>query len=129
LKFNDLPRYAKEAYRAARRRAIIKNIQIISEEEFVGLWIQNDGTCRISGLHFSEEQEDYAPETGYARLKSRPWEPSLDQITAGLGYSLENSQLVCKCVNIGKSGYSENTFGKWVLATASKMEMKRSVKR
>lgn len=129
MNFDDLPRYAKEAYRAARRRATAKNIELMSKKEFVGLWIDSDGRCKVSGLPFSDAQEDYAPATGYARLKARPWEPSLDQIKAGLGYSLENVQLVCKCVNIGKSGYSENTFERWVLAAASMIEMRRVVKR
>jgi hypothetical protein len=125
MPFDALPRAAKDAYRAAKRRALNRKMEMMSEGEFVELWTRSGEHCAISGLRFSDEPEEYKAATGYVRLTSRPWEPSLDQVEAGLGYSFENSQLVCKCVNIGKSGYSTETFERWVVAAARRIDLKR----
>lgn len=125
MSFDELPLFAKNAYRAARQRATTKRLDMMSEAEFFRLWIDSRGQCALSGLRFSSDEEHYESSTGYGRLSSRPWEPSLDQISAGHGYSVKNSQLVCKCVNIGKSGYSSETFERWVLATAKMLASKR----
>jgi len=122
MDWNDLPASAKRAYSDAKRRAKKRGSLILSRVAFCEIWERAGGRCELSGLPLSDEAEVYSPETGYRRLTALPWQPSLDQITPGLGYSRENCQLVCKCVNIGKSSYHTETFKRWVLATAAKIK-------
>lgn len=124
MDWNDLPASAKRAYSDAKRRAKERGSLILSRGEFCEIWERADGRCELSGILFSDEVEMYSPETGYRRLTAFPWQPSLDQVTPGMGYSRDNCQLVCKCVNIGKSSYHTETFERWVLAAADRIRTK-----
>ncbi|MCF2870886.1 hypothetical protein L0664_07390 [Octadecabacter sp. G9-8] len=121
MDFADLPLSAKSAYRSACQRARRNGLALLSENEFVILWQASNGKCALSGIAFSDDLETGNEDAGYVRANSYPWQPSLDQILPNRGYSNANVQLVCKCVNIGKSGYAAQTFARWVVQVAKQM--------
>ena len=120
--FEYLPVSARSAYSSARKRALSKQLPILSRAEFLTVWERAAGKCEFSRITFSDDVEVASLEANYKRSNSYPWQPSLDQIEPGFGYASSNCQLVCKVVNIGKSGYQNDTFRKWVLAVAKQLE-------
>jgi hypothetical protein len=94
-------RMLNKIYRAARGRALRKGIDFTLPPEHVGnLWQGQDGRCAVSGLSFSDERIDHA-------LVKHPFAPSLDRKYSWLGYTPENTRLVCTCANFGMGEWGE----------------------
>lgn len=72
-----------------------KNRKIeITIDDLVDIWRKQNGKCALTGIAMTHE----------AGLKSA----SIDRKDSILGYTLENVQLVCKTINLGKNTYSNN---------------------
>lgn len=120
--FANIPTLGQKAYASANYRAAKKGLPLLSKKEFVEIWNRSSGRCELSGIEFSNVPEVVGHETNFKRSGSFPWQPSLDQIKPSLGYYAANCQLVCKAVNLGKNGYSQETFLHWVRAIATKQK-------
>jgi hypothetical protein len=81
-------------------------------------WLQEKlerGRCEVSGLPLV-----LVGRTGQGWGTKHPFSPSLDQKVAGLGYTKENTQVVCWIYNIAKSHWSHEEVMKLALALTTK---------
>ena len=84
----------------ARDRAKSKNrLFDISKEDLMDLWNKQEGKCAISKI----------PMTFNIDSGRNPYNISIDQINPSRGYTKDNIQLVCMCVNQLKSDFDMNT--------------------
>jgi hypothetical protein len=72
----------------------------LTMEELQLLWERSQGRCEVSGITFS----DYKPVGSHRR----PFFPSIDRIDSKLGYTLDNSRLICVMANIAKCDYTDH---------------------
>lgn len=83
----------------ARDRAKHKNkLFDISKEDLMDIWIRQNGKCAISKIPMT-----YIMDGG-----RNPYNVSIDQINPSKGYTKDNIQLVCMCVNQLKSDFDMN---------------------
>lgn len=82
-------------YRSCRHRSDLVTISRSWIEERI-----RRGVCEVTGLPL-----DLSPEPG----PRRPLTPSIDQIRPGMGYTEENSRLVCWIYNSAKSTWTHET--------------------
>lgn len=89
----DLPRFLRQALRFKKHNAAKKGILFELDLE----WLQKQPMqCAITGKSFE------IPAKGIGLLT-----PSFDQKVAGLGYTKENTQLICFWLNAAKGQWSE----------------------
>ena len=80
-----------------------KNREALSLDFLVDLYEKQNGCCAISGVKMT-----YL--AGHGRQDTNI---SIDQIRPGAGYTENNVQLVCRCVNSMKYDYSMDNFISW----------------
>ena len=86
----------QERWLGARDRAKRKNVLFnITKQDLMDLWNKQKGKCAISGISMT-----YTMDTG-----RNPYNVSVDQINPSSGYTKDNIQLVCMCVNQLKSDF------------------------
>jgi hypothetical protein len=81
-------------------------------------WIQtevNKGTCALTGLPLSLDKPKGASRS--------PWSPSLDRKDSNLGYTEDNTQVVCVVVNTLKNAATLNDLLLLSLALLRKHKM------
>lgn len=84
----------------AKDRALNKNIPFtITKEDLLNLWNKQNGLCAISKIPMTYELDA-------GRVFSNV---SIDQICPGVGYTIDNIQLVCMAVNQLKSDFEMDT--------------------
>lgn len=84
----------------ARDRAKSKNrLFDISKEDLMDLWNKQEGKCAISKI----------PMTFNIDSGRNPYNISIDQINPSKGYTKDNIQLICMCVNQLKSDFDMST--------------------
>jgi hypothetical protein len=66
----------------------------ITEDEVCALWDKQEGRCAISGMQMLHRFND-------------PCTVSMDRIDSKIGYTPENTQLVCRWVNLAKNNFSD----------------------
>lgn len=90
---------------SARTRAKKSNLPCtITLNWVMALYEEQKGCCILTGLPFSLERNPLG------KRVHMPFSPSLDQIKAGAGYTLENTRLVCVIVNLALNRFGEDTF-------------------
>lgn len=109
---NDLARHrknrtrprgrAQNIYNAAASRAKTKGLEFSITRDFIQQGIER-GFCARSGIAF-DLSETKIPN------RRNPFSPSVDRIDANKGYTLENSQIVVWCYNMGKCEMSDDEF-------------------
>lgn len=62
----------------------------LTKDDILGLWTKQSGLCAISGVPMDHKWNLYTT-------------ASLDRIDSAGGYTLDNVQLVCKFINLGKN--------------------------
>jgi hypothetical protein len=89
----QLPKAVLRAWRSARQRARRCGVPFkLTLDQLFVLWERCDHRCAASGLKFTEERIETA-------LVKRPFAPSIDQIEATKGYTLENARITCVAAN------------------------------
>lgn len=95
-----LEKILQDRWLGARDRAKSKNrLFNISKEDLMDLWNKQKGKCAISKI----------PMTFNIDSGRNPYNISIDQINPSQGYTKDNIQLVCMCVNQLKSDFDMNT--------------------
>lgn len=95
-----LEKILQERWLGARDRAKYKNRKFdITKEDLMELWNKQEGKCAISKLPMT-----YTMDNG-----RNPYNISVDQINPSKGYTKDNIQLVCMCVNQLKSDFDMET--------------------
>lgn len=89
----DLTTFLVHSLKFKRYQAKKKGIPFDLDEEWV---LQQPKMCAITGKKFEIPAEGLGPLT-----------PSFDQKIAGLGYTKENTQLICFWLNAAKGQWSE----------------------
>lgn len=90
---------------AAKQRAQKHNLEYSLDREWVlDLYEKQNGKCLLTGINFSMENP------GDTNLN--PFSPSLDKVIPKLGYTKENTRLVCVAVNLALNEFGEETFKK-----------------
>jgi hypothetical protein len=87
--------------RDARKRAKKKHLEVtIGSCDILELYREQRGLCALSGrpMQFGQSSRNSTNVV------------SLDRIVAGLSYSRDNVQLLCRCVNIAKSTLTTEEF-------------------
>lgn len=92
-------------FKAAQDRAKRANLPFTITREWVtNQWEIQQGKCKVTGipitLNVNENGEKF-----YA-----PFNPSLDQIHAGRGYTPENTRLICVIVNLALNKFGDEAF-------------------
>jgi hypothetical protein len=91
----------KKIHSSAQRRAGLKGIDFTLAPDHVdNLWRIQQGRCAISGISFDDLSFDDA-------LVKHAFAPSLDRKKSWLGYTPENTRLVCTCANFGMGEWGE----------------------
>jgi len=85
----------------AKRRAKDENLPYELDREFVESRLAN-GVCEVTGLLL----ERVPPEGCHIH----PYAPSLDKIDPALGYTKENTRMVCFAYNRAKSDWNDEVF-------------------
>lgn len=88
-------------YSSMKKRAAERGMPIMSRDEFDAMWARAQGRCEVSGLRFKL--------TKMPKKLRRPWAPSVDRRDCHLGYTADNSRLVCTAVNIAMNEWGEET--------------------
>lgn len=95
-----LKKILQDRWLNARTRAKHKNrVFDITKEDLMELWNNQEGKCAISKLPMT-----YTTDNG-----RNPYNVSVDQINPSKGYTKDNIQLVCMCVNQLKSDFDLET--------------------
>lgn len=113
LKYQSSIGRAKNILSNARMRAKTKRLEFTVSLEFV-VSIIEVGFCQRSGLLF---------DLSNTKRNSNPFGPSLDRIDSKIGYTPENSQVVCSMYNFGKNEHDEIDFISMCIAVAEKNEI------
>jgi len=92
---------AGNIYRAAKRRALLKNIlfNVSLARIEVALLL---GKCERTAIPFDLSKPN--------KLSRNPYSPSIDRIDPFKGYTDDNVQIVVGMYNLGKSQYSDSEF-------------------
>ena len=86
----------QERWLGARDRAKRKSAPFdITKQDLIDLWNSQNGKCALSGITM----------TYYMDKGRNPYNVSIDQINPSKGYTKDNVQLVCMCVNQLKSDF------------------------
>ena len=94
-----LEKILQDRWLNARDRAKSKKrLFDISKEDLMDLWNKQEGKCAISKI----------PMTFNIDSGRNPYNVSIDQINPSQGYTKDNIQLVCMCVNQLKSDFDMN---------------------
>lgn len=92
-----LEKVLQDRWFGARDRAKYKDrLFNISKEDLIDLWNKQEGKCAISKI----------PMTFNMDSGRNPYNVSVDQIDPAKGYTKDNIQLVCMCVNQLKSDFN-----------------------
>ena len=83
----------------AKRRGIVFDITV---DDLKSLHDRQKGMCAVTGLPFNMMRDH--------DFRAAPFGPSVDKIRAEGGYTVDNIQLVCFMVNMGKSQYPIEDF-------------------
>jgi hypothetical protein len=94
-------------FKAASRARRLRVPFSIDADGVGALFEQQAGKCALTGLKL-----DCCNAVGYKR---RPWAPSLDRKIPALGYTPENTRLVCFAVNAAMNTWGEQEFEKVAL--------------
>ena len=87
-----------------KKEASIRNLTFeLTKEQIWNLYLKQDKKCALSGMSIV-----FTP-SGYA-ASSKSQTASIDRINSGIGYTIENIQLVHKDVNWMKHVFPENWF-------------------
>ena len=99
----------KDLLDKCKQRAKNKKISFDLDLEFLkNLWNEQDGKCAITNLPLELKSGDRQTEGTNAFVVS------VDRIDSSLGYTKDNTQLVCFAVNQIKSNFTENQFKFWI---------------
>jgi hypothetical protein len=91
-KASDVPTSVIKAWQRAKGRAKRGDVPCLTRDQLDVLWLRCDGRCAVSGVAFSDE---IIPNC----LVKRPFSPSIDQIEATKGYTLQNTRITCVAAN------------------------------
>lgn len=90
---------------AAKKRSAKSGLPFdLTIEWVLELFHLQDGTCSMTGLPFSLERG------GYNERFQNPFSPSLDRINSTLGYTENNTRLVCTIVNLALNRFGDDAF-------------------
>ena len=90
---------------AAKQRARKHNLEYSLDREWIlNLYEKQNGKCLLTGINFSMENP--------VETNLNPLSPSLDKIIPKLGYTKDNTRLVCVAINIALNEFGENIFKK-----------------
>ena len=78
--------------------------------DIVHMAIRSGGRCEVSGVPFNFDYHG----------KRRPYAPSIDRINSDVGYTPENSRLVCYLVNVGMNCWGDEQFLRVCRAVAAR---------
>lgn len=107
----DKYRRMKHLCKARRTGAKSKGLdfELTPEILMTFIFIQSD-RCAITNIPFDYEFDN--------RYRTPPFGPSIDKKDPSKGYTLDNIQIVCFMVNMGKSEYTQETFDEMCIARA-----------
>lgn len=92
---------ARHLFGLAKSRAKKKGLLFTITFDWVLEQIQN-GTCQLSGENF-----DLA---AYGRNRKNPYNPSIDQIIPGFGYTPENSRVILLGLNLALNDWGYDVY-------------------
>lgn len=88
---------------AAKQRAQKHNLEYTLDREWIlDLYAKQTGKCLLTNIEFSIEKP--------CETNLNPFSPSLDKINPKLGYTKENTRLVCVGINLALNEFGEDTF-------------------
>lgn len=100
---NGLPKWAVKLLKTTRKRAALKRMEFsLTNADMASIIYRADGACEVTGVQF-----DVSDTADGGR---RPWFPSIDRIDSRIGYTHDNTRLVCVAANLAM-----NTWGELVL--------------
>lgn len=107
-KMENVNTFLKNKWQRAKDRAKKDNIEFAIESDQVKYkyWVINRGECALTGIHMTHK---LSPKLGDEKEKF-PFNISIDRIDSTKGYTYENIQLVCWCVNSAKSDMDQDDF-------------------
>lgn len=89
----------KRLFSDTKKRALKKGLEFsISHSDLIQRYDRFGGICCVSGIKFS------CKESSFYR---RPFAPSIDRIDSSIGYTPENTRLVCYAVNAAKNEWTD----------------------
>ena len=110
-------------FSAARDRARRSGLDCtITLEWTLEQWNAQSGRCAVTGIELTTERNPVG-----VRF-SNPFNPSLDKINADLGYTQENTRLVCVMVNLALNRFGDDSFDKMCRAYILKKETEMKIK-
>lgn len=93
---------------SARARAKKRGLPFDLDMEWLaGLWELQGGRCALTGLPM---ETPFRAEEATNKRHFHPFSPSLDRITPGLGYTKENTRLVCTAINLALNEFGGDVF-------------------
>lgn len=106
-------RYSRDAYLLlitnARKRAVQRGEVFELDHAWATEQLEKyDGRCCVTGVVL---EFDRATTT---RALTCPWAPSIDRIDSSIGYTRENSRLVCWAYNLAKGAWTDEIVEVWV---------------
>jgi len=113
------PPAVRKAWNRARGRALKRgSVFTLTADDVSTLWERCDGKCSVSGMEFTEEIFPNA-------LVKRPFAPSLDQIEANKGYTLENTRITCVAANFAMNEWGLDVLQRLARAIAKHEQQDR----
>lgn len=110
-----IPRWLCDISNSARKRSVLKSLPYdLTDEMLLQIMHRAGGKCEVSGIEFTLD----IPTNG----KRRPFYASLDRRIPALGYTLENTRLVCVIVNIAMNEWGEKPLYKLAAALRKKQK-------
>lgn len=97
----DMAQYLRHLFQSAKKRARKCGIDFSLDQEWCFRRFEARlGHCEVSGVKYSLHKI-----RGCTR---RPYAPSIDRISSGLGYTPANCRLICVGVNISKNEWPDD---------------------
>lgn len=93
---------------AAKHRSIKRGIEFTLDYEWlIAKFDEQGGCCILTGLPF-----DVVCRNPIGVRKFNPFSPSLDRISPAVGYTPDNTRLVCTAINLALNDFGEDVFAK-----------------
>ena len=93
----------------ARKRAVHKGeVFELDHNWTVEQLEKNNGRCSVTGVLLEFDR------ASTSRSMACPWAPSIDRIDSSIGYTQENSRLVCWAYNLAKGTWTDEIVEVWV---------------
>lgn len=100
-------------FRQTKKNAAKRGIPFeIDQVFFFSLLKRQDHRCAVSGIEFTDDKP--------AGSTRRPYAPSIDRIDSSIGYTEQNTRVVCTAVNYAMNEWGDGVFNAIVNHSAAK---------